>query len=106
MIGCNDIGGLCNNMQINTKEMLGQRCCSNDFTDYHVSCSILRCLLGYFVIIVPLLNVYPFPWQILQCLSIQGLTSSGGGSSNAGGDGGAGSSSGASRALVKDRYPF
>ncbi|KAI3734600.1 hypothetical protein L6452_14072 [Arctium lappa] len=40
-------------------------------------------------------------WQkILQCLSIQGLTSSGGGSS-VGGDGG--NSSGASRALVKDR---
>ncbi|KAJ9546013.1 hypothetical protein OSB04_025720 [Centaurea solstitialis] len=37
--------------------------------------------------------------KILQCLSIQGLTSSGGGS--AGGDGG--NSSGASRALVKDR---
>ncbi|MED6135329.1 hypothetical protein PIB30_117718 [Stylosanthes scabra] len=42
--------------------------------------------------------------KILQCLSIQGLTSSGGGSSTAGGDGAAGSSSGASRALVKDRF--
>lgn len=42
--------------------------------------------------------------KILQCLSIQGLTSSGGGSGTAGGDGGAGSSSGASRALVKDRF--
>ncbi|GAU16954.1 hypothetical protein TSUD_37120 [Trifolium subterraneum] len=42
--------------------------------------------------------------KILQCLSIQGLASSGGGSSNAGGDGGAGSSSGASRALVKERF--
>ncbi|KAJ7974809.1 Exocyst subunit Exo70 family protein [Quillaja saponaria] len=42
-------------------------------------------------------------WQkILQCLSIQGLTSSGGGSSSTvGGDGG---SSGASRAVVKDRF--
>ncbi|KAK8595460.1 hypothetical protein V6N13_016827 [Hibiscus sabdariffa] len=40
-------------------------------------------------------------WQkILQCLSIQGLTSSGGGSSV--GDGG--NSSGVSRALVKDRF--
>ncbi|KAL1294951.1 hypothetical protein HN51_055796 [Arachis hypogaea] len=42
--------------------------------------------------------------KILQCLSIQGLTSSGGGSGTAGGDGAAGSSSGASRALVKDRF--
>ncbi|XP_020222710.1 exocyst complex component EXO70A1 [Cajanus cajan] len=41
--------------------------------------------------------------KILQCLSIQGLTSSGGGSGT-GGDGGAGSSSGASRAIVKDRF--
>ena len=40
-----------------------------------------------------------FPLQILQCLTIQGLTSSGGGSS-VGGDGG--NSSGVSRALVKD----
>lgn len=39
-------------------------------------------------------------WQILQCLTIQGLTSSGG--SSVGGDGG--SSSGVSRALVKDRW--
>ncbi|ONI21528.1 hypothetical protein PRUPE_2G071900 [Prunus persica] len=39
--------------------------------------------------------------KILQCLSIQGLTSSGGGSSVAG-DGG--SSSGVSRAIVKDRF--
>lgn len=38
--------------------------------------------------------------QILQCLSIQGLTSSGG--STVGGDGG--NSSGVSRALVKDRF--
>ncbi|XP_027364263.1 exocyst complex component EXO70A1-like isoform X2 [Abrus precatorius] len=43
--------------------------------------------------------------KILQCLSIQGLTSSGGGSGTAGGDGGGtGSSSGASRAIVKDRF--
>ncbi|KAL2324981.1 hypothetical protein Fmac_024039 [Flemingia macrophylla] len=42
--------------------------------------------------------------KILQCLSIQGLTSSGGGSSTGGGDGGTGSSSGASRAIVKDRF--
>ncbi|KAK7391541.1 hypothetical protein VNO78_19957 [Psophocarpus tetragonolobus] len=42
--------------------------------------------------------------KILQCLSIQGLTSSGGGSGAAGGDGGTGSSSGASRAIVKDRF--
>ncbi|OIW01735.1 hypothetical protein TanjilG_03873 [Lupinus angustifolius] len=41
--------------------------------------------------------------KILQCLSIQGLTSSGGGSGTAG-DGGSGSSSGASRAVVKDRF--
>ncbi|OMO62735.1 Exocyst complex protein Exo70 [Corchorus capsularis] len=41
-------------------------------------------------------------WQkILQCLSVQGLTSSGGGS-GAGGDGG--NSSGVSRAMVKDRF--
>lgn len=41
-------------------------------------------------------------WQkILQCLTIQGLSSSGGGSS-VGGDGG--NSSGVSRALVKDRF--
>lgn len=53
--------------------------------------------------IAPLLNFDSFPRQILQCLSIQGLTSSGGGSGTAGGDGGTGSSSGASRALVKDR---
>lgn len=52
---------------------------------------------------MPLLNFDSFRWQILQCLSIQGLTSSGGGSGTAGGDGGTGSSSGASRALVKDR---
>ncbi|XP_062091729.1 exocyst complex component EXO70A1-like [Humulus lupulus] len=39
--------------------------------------------------------------KILQCLTIQGLTSSGGGSS-VGGDGG--NSSGVSRALVKDRF--
>lgn len=50
MIGYNDIGGLCSSMQINTKEMLGQRCCFNDFTDYCMSCSFLICLLGYFVI--------------------------------------------------------
>ncbi|KAL1342296.1 hypothetical protein HN51_028866 [Arachis hypogaea] len=42
--------------------------------------------------------------KILQCLSIQGLNSSGGGSGTAGGDAAAGSSSGASRALVKDRF--
>ncbi|KAH1036945.1 hypothetical protein AAZX31_20G181100 [Glycine max] len=42
--------------------------------------------------------------KILQCLSIQGLTSSGGGSGTAGGDSGTGSSSGASRAIVKDRF--
>ncbi|XP_014514259.1 exocyst complex component EXO70A1 [Vigna radiata var. radiata] len=42
--------------------------------------------------------------KILQCLSIQGLTSSGGGSGTAGGDGATGSSSGASRAIVKDRF--
>ncbi|KAK7356541.1 hypothetical protein VNO80_15814 [Phaseolus coccineus] len=42
--------------------------------------------------------------KILQCLSIQGLTSSGGGSGTAGGDGITGSSSGASRAIVKDRF--
>ncbi|KAK4283995.1 hypothetical protein QN277_000889 [Acacia crassicarpa] len=41
--------------------------------------------------------------KVLQCLSIQGLTSSGGGGSTAGGDGGT-SSSGASRAIVKDRF--
>ncbi|KAK7825378.1 exocyst complex component exo70a1 [Quercus suber] len=41
-----------------------------------------------------------FPLHILQCLTIQGLTSSGGGSS-VGGDGG--NSSGVPRALVKDR---
>jgi len=41
-----------------------------------------------------------FPLHILQCLTIQGLTSSGGGSS-LGGDGG--NSSGVSRALVKDK---
>ncbi|KAJ7970661.1 Exocyst subunit Exo70 family protein [Quillaja saponaria] len=43
-------------------------------------------------------------WQkILQCLTIQGLTSSGGGgSSTVSGDGGG--SSGASRAIVKDRF--
>ncbi|KAE9589806.1 hypothetical protein Lal_00021518 [Lupinus albus] len=41
--------------------------------------------------------------KILQCLSIQGLNSSGGGSGTAG-DGGTGSSSGASRAVVKDRF--
>jgi len=52
---------------------------------------------------VPSLNYHSFPWQILQCLSIQGLTSSGGGSGTAGGDGATGSSSGASRAIVKDR---
>ncbi|KAF7812125.1 exocyst complex component EXO70A1-like [Senna tora] len=40
--------------------------------------------------------------KILQCLSIQGLTSLGGGSGTAGGDGG--TSSGASRAIVKDRF--
>ena len=40
-----------------------------------------------------------FPLQILQCLTIQGLTSSGGGSSV---DGDGGNSSGVSRALVKD----
>ena len=40
-----------------------------------------------------------FPLQILQCLTIQGLTSSGGGSS-VGSDGG--NSSGVSRALVND----
>lgn len=40
--------------------------------------------------------------QILQCLSAQGLTSSGGGSSNPSVVDG-GNSSGASRALVKDR---
>ncbi|KAF5733673.1 exocyst complex component EXO70A1 [Tripterygium wilfordii] len=40
--------------------------------------------------------------KILQCLSVQGLTSSGGGSS-VGGDGGS-SSSGASRALIKERF--
>ncbi|KAF7852135.1 hypothetical protein BT93_L0528 [Corymbia citriodora subsp. variegata] len=40
--------------------------------------------------------------KILQCLSIQGLTSSGG--SSAAGVGGDGNSSGASRALVKDRF--
>ncbi|KAF7812224.1 exocyst complex component EXO70A1-like [Senna tora] len=40
--------------------------------------------------------------QILKCLSIQGLTSSGGGSGTAGGDGG--TSSGASRAIVKDKF--
>ncbi|GAB4836224.1 hypothetical protein Ancab_001139 [Ancistrocladus abbreviatus] len=39
--------------------------------------------------------------KILQCLSVQGLTSSGGGSSAVGADGG--NSSGVSRALVKDR---
>ncbi|GAB4855188.1 hypothetical protein Ancab_023814 [Ancistrocladus abbreviatus] len=39
--------------------------------------------------------------KILQCLSVQGLTSSGGGSSAVGVDGG--NSSGVSRALVKDR---
>jgi len=39
--------------------------------------------------------------KILQCLSIQGLASSGGGSSM-GGDGG--NSSGASRALIKERF--
>ncbi|RDX91492.1 Exocyst complex component EXO70A1 [Mucuna pruriens] len=42
--------------------------------------------------------------KILQCLSIQGLTSSGGGSGTGGGDSGTGSSSGASRAIVKDRF--
>ncbi|CAJ1976605.1 unnamed protein product [Sphenostylis stenocarpa] len=42
--------------------------------------------------------------KILQCLSIQGLTSSGGGSGAGGGDGATGSSSGASRAIVKDRF--
>ncbi|KAF7812117.1 exocyst complex component EXO70A1-like [Senna tora] len=40
--------------------------------------------------------------KILQCLSIQGLTSSGGGSGTVSGDGG--TSSGASRAIVKDRF--
>ncbi|OIW13162.1 hypothetical protein TanjilG_07768 [Lupinus angustifolius] len=40
--------------------------------------------------------------KILQCLSIQGLASSGGGSVT--GDGGPGSSSGASRTVVKDRF--
>ncbi|KAI4347767.1 hypothetical protein L6164_008550 [Bauhinia variegata] len=40
--------------------------------------------------------------KILQCLSIQGLTSSGGSGSTVGGDGG--SSSGASRAIVKERF--
>ncbi|KAI4373098.1 hypothetical protein MLD38_011261 [Melastoma candidum] len=40
--------------------------------------------------------------KILQCLSIQGLTSSGGSSAAAGPDGG--NSSGASRALVKERF--
>ncbi|KAI4370707.1 hypothetical protein MLD38_019027 [Melastoma candidum] len=40
--------------------------------------------------------------KILQCLSIQGLTSSGGSSATAGPDGG--NSSGASRALVKERF--
>ncbi|TXG49290.1 hypothetical protein EZV62_025165 [Acer yangbiense] len=39
--------------------------------------------------------------KILQCLSVQGLTSSGGGS-NVGGDGG--SSSGVSRQMVKERF--
>ena len=53
-----------------------------------------------------LLNFDSFPWQILQCLSIQGLTSSGGGSGTAGGDGGTGSSSGASRTIVKERWPW
>lgn len=47
------------------------------------------------------LNVVLFHLQILQCLSISGLTSSGGGGSTGGGD--AGSSSGASRAIVKER---
>ncbi|KAL9318061.1 hypothetical protein ACSQ67_014578 [Phaseolus vulgaris] len=42
--------------------------------------------------------------KILQCLSIQGLTSSGGGSGTVGGDSITGSSSGASRAIVKDRF--
>lgn len=51
-----------------------------------------------------LLNFNSFPLQILQCLSIQGLTSSGGGSGAGGGDGGGtGNSSGASRAIVKDK---
>ncbi|XP_010554527.1 PREDICTED: exocyst complex component EXO70A1 isoform X2 [Tarenaya hassleriana] len=40
--------------------------------------------------------------KILQCLSAQGLTSSGGGGSSVGGDGG--NSSGASRGLIKERF--
>jgi hypothetical protein len=44
-------------------------------------------------------DFFPF-LQILQCLSIQGLTSSGG--SGVGADGGS-NSSGISRAIVKDR---
>lgn len=42
-----------------------------------------------------------YPLQVLQCLSVQGLTSSGGSGSTVGGDGG--NSSGASRAMIKDR---
>ncbi|KAM7532254.1 hypothetical protein LguiB_035664 [Lonicera macranthoides] len=42
--------------------------------------------------------------KILQCLSVQGLTSSGGGSSSSVGvDGGSSSSSGVSRAVIKER---
>ena len=39
-----------------------------------------------------------FGWQILQCLTVQGLNSSGGGGDNSG------NSSGLSRAMVKDRF--
>lgn len=95
MIGYKDIGGLCSSMQINTKEMRGQRSFSNYFTRITIVIHHRR--------IVPLLNFDSFVWQILQCMSIQGLASSGGGSNTAGGDGGTGGSSGASRALVKDR---
>lgn len=97
MIGYKDIGGLCSSMQINTKEMLGQRSSSNEFTQITIIIRHRR------IIFVPLLNFDSFAWQILQCMSIQGLASSGGGSNTAGGDGGTGGSSGASRALVKDR---
>ncbi|XP_054787201.1 exocyst complex component EXO70A1-like isoform X1 [Prosopis cineraria] len=41
--------------------------------------------------------------KVLQCLSVQGLTSSGGRGGTAGGDGGT-SSSGASRAIVKEKF--
>lgn len=50
------------------------------------------------------INGFVFVEQILQCLSVQGLTSSGGGGSTVGGDGG--NSSGVSRALVKERLIF